>query len=77
VRKPDEIELYRRLRELAPLPYKPPGRPAVEAAADAMGMSHRRAESLMEKWNSKGYMGCGVSPIQGWFEPDAPMSLEP
>jgi hypothetical protein len=77
VRKPDEIEFYRRLREIAPLPYVSPGRSAVEAMADAMGMSHRRAESLMEKWSAKGYMDYGVSPVQGWFEPDAPVSLGP
>jgi hypothetical protein len=73
--KPDEVELYRRLRELAPEPYKGPGRAAVEAVAGDIGMCHKRAEYLLEKWIGKRYMDCGVSAVSGWFLPDAPSSL--
>jgi hypothetical protein len=73
--KPDEIEFYRRLRQVAPEPYKGPGRLAVLAIADEIGLHSKRAEALMEKWIGRRYMECGVSAIQAWFMPAAPPHL--
>jgi len=78
MRKPDEIEFYRLLRERAAKdksgtyfgPYL-----EVIAICDQIGMNHKRAFGLLMKWAGLRYIDYGMWAWGGWFEKDAPQEL--
>lgn len=71
MRKQDEIKLYAILRSLPVLSID-----IVEAARESIGMSTKRMEYLLLKWSDKRWWDYGVSPRGGWFEDDAPESID-
>ena len=83
MRKPDEIALYARLRELrGPEPYavsadsngtKVPVWPDV---AEPLGIPEKRCYYLLFKWSDKDWWNYGVNARWGWFTPNAPASLD-
>lgn len=77
MRKPDEIKLYDLLRELHNhKPYQHTSEFA-EVIGESIGIHWKRTHSLLYKWSDKGWWNYGVSVRTGFFEPDAPDSLEP
>lgn len=76
MRKPDEIELYARLREARTSAYKT-GAPWPNEIAEILGMPPNRMYYLLEKWVDKDWWEYGVSLRCGWFTEDAPEVLVP
>lgn len=78
MRKPDEIEFYRSLRERAARhasgTYFGPGHEVMDLC-DRIGMHHKRAFGLLIKWSNLRYIDYGMWAWGGWFEKDAPDEL--
>lgn len=70
-RKPDELALFSALRACESL-----GPCEVQAAANRLGMHHKRLWSILEKWADAGWWDYGVTVRAGWFQPGAPLELK-
>ena len=79
MRKPDEIEFYRLLRERAARDesgtFFGPGH-EVMALCDSIGLHHKRAFSMLMKWSQRNWIDYGMWAWGGWFNEDAPLYLE-
>lgn len=79
MRKPDELAFFRAARAAAASSPtgRQPGREALEAAAQSIGMAPKRAQDLLGKWDRRGWWNYGVNLWCGWFDDAAPEVLEP
>lgn len=73
--KPDEIALLRltlavhRFKPYKGAPDEKVAAPFIEEIGAAIGVPHKRAWFLAEKWTDKRWWDYGVSVRGGWFEP--------
>lgn len=74
MRKSDEIALYAAVRESRGTGAIVPVWPDLSGF---LGIHENRAQSILLKWDSKGWWEYGVSARMGWFTNDAPAALEP
>ena len=65
MKKPDELEFERVLREKRPTPRH--GCNALDISR-GRGMHDKRAYYLLEKWTTQGKWNYGVNARHGWFE---------
>jgi len=74
--KEDEKILYREIKKRTGSPYEPyiKDRPleyeTPREVGESLGMNPKRVQFLLEKWNDKGYMECGVNEGNGWMTPE-------
>jgi len=73
VDKADEALLFNTMRSGTIGRGIPPVLPITAAAM--IGMHDKRAIALVNKWARRGWWGSGVTSNRGWFEPEAPDSL--
>lgn len=71
MRKPDEIELFARMRAAEARGERCAGR----AIGRRLGMHEGRQGRIMEKWADRGWLEYGVSAFAGWLTPAAPLSI--
>lgn len=71
MRKLDEIRLYAAVRYSRDAGILQP----VDEIAKHLGIPEKRALSLAEKWNDKGWVECGLHIRWCWFTDKAPRAL--
>ena len=62
--KDDERMLWDEVRRLT---RDDSEKPYIRKIVADIGMNERRASYILEKWCSKGWLECGVSPFAGWL----------
>ena len=70
MRRPDELALFAVLRPLA-------GALPAMVEAERIGIHPLRAQRILEKWDDRGWLDCGVSIRAPWWTESAPPTLAP
>lgn len=70
MRMPDELALFATLRPLT-------GTLPAMVEAERLGIHPGRVMRILEKWESRGWLGCGVSIRVPWWTDSAPTTLAP
>lgn len=70
MRRPDELTLFAALRPMA-------GALPAMAEAERLGIHQRRAQRILEKWQDRGWLDCGVNIRAPWWTESAPSTLAP
>lgn len=75
MRKTDEVEMFRKVREEFPGSFTDRGQPGRDRLAnicEELGMNQNRFWYIVEKWSRKGLWDYGVSLPCGWFTDTCP-----